>query len=137
MIQGPIDILLSDTTVQSLVGQNKQGDTYKVYWVTAGEMEQPPYVVLFVTGNTPTGHKDFTSSLDNVSFAVFSYGNSPEQVDEIDRACRYALEVQKTTSGGYYFHRIYFVGQADGYDEARKLPYRQSTYNALVQRTET
>jgi hypothetical protein len=135
MIQGPIDILIADSGVQSAVGRNTAATKYKVYWAIAPDTEQPPYVVLQIVGNTPTGHKDDPSSLDQVQFAALSYALSPEEVDEVDIAVRAALEVQRVTSGGYYFHRIYFNTQQDGYDSNAKLPYRGSIYTAMVQRT--
>lgn len=135
MIQGPIEILVNDSTVAGLIGNNKANTKVKVYWVVCPDTETFPYVILALQSNSPTQHKGPSSSLDMVRFNTYIYGIAPEVVDEIDIAIRAALEQNNVTAGGFLFHRISFTGQGDGYDKEAKLPYRVSEYEAMVQRT--
>lgn len=134
MIQGPIEILNEDTAVQTLLGLNKAGDKYKNYWVFSPEPENVPYQVLFMTGNNPTNIKDENSPLDNVQFIIRTYDKVVERADSIAAASRAALENKNFEAGGYTFQRIYLVDQKDGYDNAALLPFRDSTYQSMVQR---
>jgi hypothetical protein len=136
MIQGPIELLTEDADVVAAVGNNALGSKSKISWAVCPDTESAPYMILSVQSNAPVQVKGETSSLDRVQFAVFSYSSSPEKVDVMDRAGRAALEQVGVTAGGYFFHRIFFVTQNDGYDRDAKLPYRVSIYEAQVQRTQ-
>lgn len=135
MIQGPIEILNADTTVRSLVGQNKAADKYKNYWVFAPETEEVPYQILFMTGNDPSNHKQHPSDVDHVRFSLRTYHTVAERTDALASASRAALEGKNVTAGGYLFQRIWLVDQRDGYDNAAKLPFRESIYSSHVERT--
>jgi len=135
MIQGIIEILSEDATLCALVGDNKAATKPKFYWVVAGDEEKVPYIILVVTGNLPTNVKDQPSMYDQISFDCYIYARSVEQADDMDQAIRLALEQKTiTTDAGFYFHRIVFNGQKDGYDKEAQKPFRLTSFIAHVKR---
>ena len=51
MTSGIIEILIENTTVQTLIGRNKAGDKYKVYPVVCPQGEGQPYITVYKGGS--------------------------------------------------------------------------------------
>jgi hypothetical protein len=114
MIAGINEILVEDTGVQTLIGQNAAGSKYKVYPVTAPSGESHPYLTTSLTGTSPILHKGSVSSLDTRSFAVHVHSKSYDSIDEISQAVRTALDEKKSvTEAGYSFDRIWYANEYD------------------------
>jgi hypothetical protein len=135
MIQGIIEILLDDVTTRTLVGQDKTLTTYKFYPVISPQSERPPYVVGALTGTSPAQTKDCVSTLDNENFDLLIYGNNYEEVDNIDRAIRTALDGKNSnTDNGIHFNKIYFQSRRDAAVEGKEgmIFCRVASYSAEV-----
>lgn len=114
MMQGVIEILIEDATVQTVVGRNAANDKYKVYPVITPQKEKPPYVVLALTGSDPVQAKNCRSTLDKENFDCLIYSNNYEQGHAIDIAIRAALDGKNSvTENGIHFDNIWFVSRRD------------------------
>lgn len=88
MVEGVIDILIANATIQTLVGQNAALDKYKVYPVIAPQTEKYPYIVVRLSSRV-RGAKNcgYESSVD-----VISVHKSYDEVTDLDDAVITALE---------------------------------------------
>jgi hypothetical protein len=112
MISGIIGFLIADETIQTLVGQNLAGDTYKVYPVRAPQKEARPYIVLRRVANDPLQCKSAASSDDKVQFSVVVYAESYSQCEEISEAVRDELDGKQS---GIY-KQIWYTTSEDLFD---------------------
>lgn len=134
MIQGVIEILKDNAEFVAAVGQNLSTTKPKVYWVVCPQQEKTPYVILRIAANDMNQNKDEPSTLDSVTFEVYTYADSPEDTDEIDNSSRIALEGKKIQTTTMYFHRLYAINQQDGFDKEALKPYRVTSYVAMLRR---
>ena len=133
MIAGIISILKNDSTIQTLVGKNKIDSKYKVYPVRAADLEQHPYITVWITGKLPYECKGIDATTFKVSFEVHSYAKSYDEAQRIDEAVEEALEGQSGTFETYVFQEILFKNTKDMFSEyAGGLYVRVSTYEALI-----
>ena len=122
MMQGVIEILRLNSSVQTAVGQNAATSKYKIYPVMAPQTEKPPYIVCALTGSTPAQTKDCRSTLDIENFDCLIYSNNYEQGHEIDLAIRSALDYAhgNTDETNIYFDKIWFVSRRDAAVEGKE-----------------
>lgn len=127
MIQGVVQQLLETPAVINLVGQ-------KVFPVVAKQNTNKPYITAKIIGNTPNQNKEAGSTLDAVTFQVFSYAENYADVDAIDNAVRSALDNKMGTIEGIRFDRIYFETHMDFFDNEDQAFIREARYTAMVRR---
>lgn len=84
MITDYINTLLDDSTIQSLIGQNKAANAYKVYPVVCDQGETVPYIVVAVTGCEPLECKDNTGLPDIETFDTIIYSDDYEDLLAIE-----------------------------------------------------
>jgi hypothetical protein len=133
MIEGIIYILKNDSTVQSLVGQNKAEAKYKIYPVRAADPETHPYITVWITGKTPYECKGITATTYKLSFEVHSYANSYDVVQSMDEAVKDALDGSAGTYQMYVFQEIQFKNTKDMFsDYAGGLYVRVANFETLV-----
>lgn len=135
MIQGIIQLLVSDTGVRHFIGLNKASARYKVFPVVADQDEKPPYTVGTITGNTPDNCKDCVTKTDRVSFDLITYSREYEELDNIDNQMRFILDNYKGTSSGIVFEDIRFRTHRDLFDNEKSYFARLTSYDATVKRT--
>lgn len=122
MIQGIIEILTDDSTVQGIVGQNEKGNKYKVYPVRAPQKEKPPYIVVFKLPSIPTLDKHSVSTLDECKFRAIGYVENYIERDAMTEAIRGALDGKESvTDAGINFSSIWYDTDSDGFDEPAQL----------------
>jgi hypothetical protein len=91
MTNGVINILIDDSLIQSVVGMDKQEETYKVYPVLCHQPEQHPYIVIRINSEEPIDCKEGTN--DSIySFSVYCFANSYEKISEMSNAVKLALK---------------------------------------------
>lgn len=128
MIQGIVQSLLDSPTVTSLLGQ-------KVFPVVAPQAVKKPYVTARIVANAPNQNKDAASTLDAVTFQVFSYSEKYSEVDAIDNAVRSVIDNASGEVEGIQFDRIYFETHQDLFDQEDQAFMRESRYTALIRRS--
>lgn len=135
MLKGVTYILETDSTFQSVVGQNKALTKYKIYPVIAPQTEIIPYSVVRITGKEMT-HKGRPTGYRNVftvSFTVSSYHKNYDDLDTLDNAVVQALVPFRGSSNGVTFGYIEFVSSYDDYVDAYGGLYaRVTTFSANV-----
>lgn len=130
MIKGITHILKTDAMFQSIVGQNKALTKYKVYPVIAAQPEIVPFSVVRMTSREIL-HKGTSGANRNVfraSFAVRSYHNNYDELDELDDAVIQALVPFRGTANGINFSFIEYTGSSDDYIGEASLYERTSTF---------
>lgn len=134
MTNGVIDILINDSTIQTLVGEDKQGDTYKVYAVLCPQPEQHPYIVIRINSEEPIECMDGPSSDSTYSFSVYCFGSSYEAISAISAAVKLVLNRYTGSADGVQFEEIRYVTMRDeGVEVAGNVLYsRVLTFDAHV-----
>lgn len=127
MIQGVVQSLLDSSAVTNLVGQ-------RVFPVVAPQGVVKPYITARIVSNAPNQNKDAASTLDMVTFQVFSYSGKYSEVDAIDNAVRGAIDNMMGESEGVKFDRIYFETHQDLFDQEDQAYMRESRYTAMIRR---
>ncbi len=94
-----VAILIADSNVQTLVGQNKEGDKYKVYPVIVPEGESHPYIAVRTNSRPPEECKAQRPSAFMPSATVFCYAQTYEDVLALEAAVIDAIDHK--TSGSY------------------------------------
>jgi hypothetical protein len=114
MIGGVITILKNDSAVQSLIGQNKGEDKYKVYPGICPQPERPPYIVVRKTGNPPlTRCKGAVPTSFQPTFEVIIYHKNYYSLDQIEKAVVSALDWFSGTSEVTVYKTIQFQTSFD------------------------
>lgn len=98
MTHALVEWLLSDTTVQNLVGENEAGDTHKIYQVIVPPDEKPPYVCIRVTSVEPFICKGEASEQENDVVELNCYGETYEDTYILYRAVRQVIDGNTFTS---------------------------------------
>lgn len=113
MTAGVIAILIADTGVQALIGQNKSGNKYKVYPGICPQPENHPYLIVRRTGKNPVQCKGMPGGLVPHSFEVIAYHKSYNELDEIELAIENALNGTTGEHGGVTFKNCYLSNAFD------------------------
>jgi hypothetical protein len=123
MVEGVIDILITDSTVQTLVGENLAGDKYKVYPVMVPQSEKHPYITVRQTSKVREGKGcPYKGGVE-----VTSYAKSYDDVVALDDANIAALDGEGDvvlTNGGV--DNYVMVADGDG------LYSRSSTFEGTL-----
>lgn len=132
MIKGIINILISDASVQTLVGRNAADDKYKVFPVVASQDEKAPYIVVRSNGHQLAAKGLLNYSLDVI---VFSYHTSYDEVTALDEAA--CLALVSAGSNTYNGIQIDFINPSnlgvDGYvQDHGGLFTKSSTFNCMI-----
>lgn len=126
MVNAVTYILENDSTIQSLIGQNKSGSKTKVYPVVVPETEKAPYIVCRVAGRVREG-KDCDS---RYQIEVISYANSYDDLNAINDAIITALESEPGgTINGVSFSFAVFNTEMDGFEKDHDLYSKMSTFS--------
>lgn len=134
MTEAIVAILIADTNVQTLVGQNKAEDKYKVYPVIVPEGEEHPYIVVRTTSRPPEECKNQRASAFMPSATVFCYAQNYEDVLAIEAAVVDALD-HKTggTYGGINVNNLRYIDTSDAFvktNDGIGLYVRQPQFDA-------
>ncbi len=118
-------ILLSDSSVTALVGQN-------IFPVVIPETKQPPYVRLSTASVNATPTKSGTSVVDEARIQIDVWATSQDTAVQIDEKIRAALDGYAGTvtvnSVAYLIDGIRFESWGDDYEEDWRLFRRTSDY---------
>jgi hypothetical protein len=119
MLEGIIQLLIADATVQSLVGRNKASDKYKVYPVACPQPEDNPYIVLsIINGSQFARCKDGRGDQDDTPFDVYIYAKTYKLCNDIFNAVRDVLDsTGRQTVEDVKFLNIYMDDYRDGWDK--------------------
>lgn len=133
MTNGVIDILINDSSIQSIVGMDKDEETYKVYAVLCPQPEKDPYIVIRINSEEPMECKDGTND-STYNFSVYCFGNSYEKIDEMSAAVKLVLNRYTGSADGVQFEEIRYVTLRDeGVEVSGKVLYsRVLTFDAHV-----
>jgi hypothetical protein len=99
MTHAVVEWLVENAQVQSQVGLNEEGDTYKVYPVVIPQTEKPPYVCARVTNVNPAECKGEASLEETDTVQVDCYGNSYQEAYTLYRVVRNVLDGNTFTAG--------------------------------------
>jgi hypothetical protein len=97
MTHGIVEALIENSLVQSAVGLNGDGDTYKVYPVMIPQGEKPPYVCARVTGITPSACKGEPTLQERDRVQVDCYAASYQEAYTLYRIVRNVLDNMSNT----------------------------------------
>lgn len=136
MIKGVINILITDTGVQALVGLNAAGDKRKVYPVVCPQDEKAPYIAVRQTGMdlAAKGYADW-----NFQFAVVSYATSYDDCFALDMA---VLNSFINVTGTYENIVVSYINPVtlgvDGYTQDHGgLYFKTSTFSGIFKEVTT
>jgi hypothetical protein len=99
MTDGIVAILIADSNVQTLIGENKASDKYKVYPVVVPQGEVHPYIAVKTTSRPPIECKGQRPSGFTPSVTVFCYAQNYEDVLDIEAA---VIDAVDGKAGGNY-----------------------------------
>jgi hypothetical protein len=139
MTSGIIEILIEDTDVQTLVGEDSHGQ-YKVYPMVAPEGVTTPYVLVSEATLNPSLSKGCPSTFDQPRYVVQVYSTDFRETELIQEACRNALDTGEgfTTDAGANFDSVYMVDRGDLFSPAQGqgpgLFVKQGIYEACLRR---
>jgi hypothetical protein len=92
MTEGIVAILIADSNVQTLIGDNKASDKYKVYPVVVPQGEVHPYIAVKTTSRLPVECKGQRPSAFTPSATVYCYAQNYEDALAIEVAVIDALD---------------------------------------------
>lgn len=92
MTKGIVAILIADTNLQTLIGENKASDKYKVYPVVVPQGEIHPYIAVRTTSRPPVECKGQRPSAFMPTSTVFCYAQNYEDALAIEAAVIDALD---------------------------------------------
>lgn len=134
MVKGIIYLLVNDSNVQALVGENVASNKYKVYPNICAQPEKFPYCIVRLTGKTPTADcKDSDPTSYDYKYEVLSFHKNYEDCEGLDRAVVAALT--KPTGGtfnGVVYQDIRHRNTVDSYAADYQLHAKISTFEAFV-----
>lgn len=115
MTSGIIEILIENSGVQTLVGQDDRGQ-YKVYPTVAPQGVDLPYVVVSEVSIEPNLSIGCASTLDKPRVTVNACALSFRETELIQDACRAAVDTgQAWTTTDARYTQIYMVDRKDLY----------------------
>src|ERR1043165_2629487 len=114
MVKGIDYILINDTEVRQVVGQNKAGDKYKVYPVVCPSQEEKRYITVSQTSKPPVECKNASPTSWDGSFDVICWAKNYDDLDEMEAAVVEALDHKP--EGVYTGGRLSEIRYADGKD---------------------
>jgi hypothetical protein len=116
MTEGIVAILIADSNVYSLVGQNKAGDKYKVYPVVVPQGEVHPYIVAKTKARPPVECKGQRPSAFTPSTTVYCYAQKYEDVLDLEDAVINALDRKEAGSyGGMNLAELRYVNSSEDF----------------------
>lgn len=92
MVKGITYILVNDSTVASLVGENGENDTAKVYPVIATQTERYPFIVVRQTARTPEFCRGQRPTTFNYRYEVTIVAKDYDELDALQDAVIDAIE---------------------------------------------
>lgn len=144
MTSGIIEILIEDTNVQALIGQDNRGH-YKVYPVRAPEQVEnatEKYILVSEVSLNPSLSKACPSTLDTPRYNVLVYSTDFLEAETIQEACRVCLDNgQGWSTESCTFDVIYMVDRQDlwspGTGQDNGMYVKLGVYEAMSKRTIT
>jgi len=116
MTQGIIDILIDDSTVQRLVGQNAAENKYKVYPLVVPQDEKPPYIVVKLASKPAIPCKGQRPTSFQPTANVFCYAVNYEETLALETAVINALDgLTAGTYNGINFSYLRYVDTSEDY----------------------
>jgi len=136
MLKGINYILVNDSTVATLVGDNAAGDTVKVYPVMATQEEKFPLVTTWEVSRIPEVCKGARPSHFNYTYEVHVYAKDYDEANAICDAITMALEeadVDSPINGVSFVDVIQNTNRRDGgMIEEHKAYWKILTFEAQV-----
>lgn len=136
MVKGITYILINDSTVGTLVGNNLAGSTKKVYPIISTQSEKMPLVTVYETSRVPEYCKGTRPTNFNYSYEIHVYSTDYEGANAICVAIVDALEeanISSPINGVKFNDRIRNTNRRDdGYIEDYKAYAKVLTFEAVV-----
>lgn len=117
--------LVNDAPVAAIVGA-------KVYWGVAPQGATVPFVVLNVVGNVPNDTKSGVSDVDAFAIQIDSYTATYEQLQDLDRKVRTAIDKQTGTWDGIVVDGIRYLTSRDDFENEPQERRRSSDYTVRI-----
>ncbi len=133
MISGPIQILIADSTLDTLLG-GEFNDEAKVFPVVATETANRPYLTVRRVGGNPAINKTSVSEVDTIFFQVACFAEKYKQCLDAMERVRTLLDFYTGTSNSIEFKKIWWTGTEDRFDESDKSYVVIDTYSARYAR---
>jgi hypothetical protein len=115
MTHGIVDILINDSTVQTLVGLNEEEDKYKVFALVVPQKETAPYIACKMTSRPPIDSKSERASFFSPTVAVFCYATNYKDCLDLERAVKNALDGTSGTHNGVHFNKIRYADSSEDF----------------------
>jgi hypothetical protein len=115
MTEGIVNLLVNNTTVQTLVGQNVRADKYKVYPLITPQGERPPYITVQMTTRTAVPCKGGRPTAFITQASINCYTVNYEDCRELARACSDVVDNQTYTGDDYSLVEIYQTDESEGW----------------------
>ncbi len=136
MVKGVIYILVNNSTVATLVGQNKVSNAVKVYPIIADQSEKMPMVTVFETSRIPEYCKGTRPTMFTYSYDVHVFSLDYDAANSICVAISDALEtadISAQINGVKFQDKIRNTNRRDaGYIEDYKAYSKVLTFEAVV-----
>lgn len=114
MIAGINEILVEDSHIQTLIGNNAAGSKVKVYPVVAPAGEEAEYITTSLAGFNPTQTKTEANNLDYPSVAINVHAKSYDKAVEISERVKAIFDTSGfTTDAGYVFLKTWIINEFD------------------------
>jgi hypothetical protein len=117
MVKAITYILVNDATVASLVGDNREADTAKVYPVIATQTEKYPFVVVRQSSRVPEYCRGQRPSTFNYTYDVIIVAKDYDELEALQTAVIDAIEnqaISSTINGVRFTDRIRNTNSEDG-----------------------
>jgi hypothetical protein len=116
MTEAIVAILIADNNLQTLIGQNKAEDKYKVYPVVVPQGEAHPYIAVKTTARPPVECKGQRPSAFTPSTTVYCYAQNYETVLAIESAVIDALDRKDSGAyGGINLAELHYVNSGEDF----------------------
>lgn len=136
MVKGITYILVNNSSVGTLVGNNIAGTTKKIYPIISTQSEKMPLVTVYETSRVPEFCRGSRPTTFNYTYEIHVYSTDYEGANSICVAIVDALEEANTASpinGVKYTDRIRNTNRRDnGYIEDYKAYAKVLTFEAVV-----
>ena len=113
--------LIADSDVTAIIGS-------KCYPVVAPQKAAAPFVILSVVGNDPQDTKSGVADVDVFRIQVDSYAAGYDDVQDLDKKVRTAIDKYMGTSASIYIDGVRYLNSQDLYENDPGEYRRMSDY---------
>jgi hypothetical protein len=115
MTEGVIDLLVKNTTVQTLVGRNALNNKYKVYPLITPQGERPPYITVQMTSRTAIPCKGGRPTAFLSQCSVNVYTVNYQDCRGLAKACADAVDDKTYIGADYSLPEIRLSDENEGW----------------------